>query len=204
MKKTWILLLSFVLVLALAGALYAYLGAQQAPQQLAAADGVNNAAENTEKGTDRVQNDTDGEKAELSPAPDFTVYDMDGNAVQLSDFLGTPVVINFWASWCPPCKSEMPDFDAACADLDGAVQFMMINVTDGSRETVDTASAYVEAQDFTFPVFYDTELDAAYVYGASSLPATYFIDAEGYAVARAVGAIDAATLQTGIDMILPQ
>ena len=79
----------------------------------------------------------------------------------------------------------------------------MINMTDGSRETVDTASAYVAEQGFTFPVFYDTESEAALAYGAYSLPTTYFIDAEGYAVARGVGALSAEALQQGIDMILP-
>ena len=62
--------------------------------------------------------------------------------------------------------------------------------------------SFIEESQYTFPVFYDTESSAAMAYGAYSLPTTYFIDADGYAIAQATGAIDAATLQRGIDMIL--
>ena len=134
-------------------------------------------------------------------APDFTVYDIDGNEVKLSDYLGKPVVLNFWASWCGPCKMEMPDFDEKAKELERKVQFLMVNLTDGSQETVETASAFIAAQGYTFPVFYDTDQSAAYAYGVYSIPTTYFIDAEGYAVAYAGGAIGADVLQKGIDMI---
>lgn len=137
-------------------------------------------------------------------APDFTVYDAEGKAYKLSDFRGKPVVLNFWASWCPPCKAEMPDFQKEFEAQGKDVQFLIINLTDGMQETVDTASAYVAQQGYTFPVFYDTSSAAANAYGIRSIPTTFFIDAEGYAVAQATGAIDRATLQKGIDMILPK
>ena len=137
-------------------------------------------------------------------APDFTVENADGEAVKLSDYVGKPIVLNFWASWCSPCKSEMPEFNAAWEELEGEVQFLMVNMTDGSRETIDTAKEYVEGEGFTFPVLFDTNSEAAIAYGAYSLPTTYFIDAEGYLVARAVGAIDGETLQKGLDLIYSQ
>ncbi|MBQ7865236.1 MAG: TlpA family protein disulfide reductase [Clostridia bacterium] len=135
-------------------------------------------------------------------APDFTVYDMEGNAVSLSSMQGKPVVVNFWASWCGPCKSEMPDFQKAYEQHGEAVHFMIVNMTDGMQETKEKAKAYVDKQGFTFPVYYDTDMDAAMTYGVSSIPATYFVAADGSLIARANGAISLATLEKGLSMIM--
>ena len=96
----------------------------------------------------------------------------------------------------------MTDPDAA-ARLEGQVQFLLVNMTDGSRETLESAQAYLEETGISTPAYFDTSYSAAIAYGVTSLPTTYFIDAQGGAVARAMGAIDADTLQKGIDMILP-
>ena len=135
-------------------------------------------------------------------APDFTVYDMEGNAVSLSSMQGKPVVVNFWASWCGPCKSEMPDFQKAYEQHGEAVHFMIVNMTDGMQETKEKAKAYVDKQGFTFPVYYDTDMDAAMAYGVNTIPATYFVAADGSLIARANGAISLATLEKGLSMIM--
>ncbi len=137
-------------------------------------------------------------------APDFTAYDLDGNAVKLSDFRGKPVILNFWASWCAPCKSEMPAFEEAYREYGDQIHFMMVNLTDGGRETVDTALGYIREQGYTFPVYCDTTLEAGIAYGASAIPITFFIDKDGYGVAYAQAALSRQTLQTGIDMLLEQ
>lgn len=134
-------------------------------------------------------------------APDFTVVDIDGNEVKLSDMRGKPVIVNFWASWCGPCKSEMPDFEEAYKKYGDEICFMMVNMTDGSSETVSTASKFIASKGYSFPVYYDTKTEAAIAYGVYSIPATYFIDSEGRGIAYAAGAIDSTALQKGIDMI---
>ncbi len=145
-----------------------------------------------------------GDEAKLDPAPDFTVYDKDGSPVKLSDMKGTPVVLNFWASWCPPCKSEMPDFDEICKEFEGRVIFMMVNLTDGQSETQESAQAFIDSMGYTFPVYFDKDSDAAYKYGIQSIPTTCFIDADGNFVAYASGAISGDILKQGISMIYNQ
>ena len=182
-KKILILALVFVLILGLAYAAYSFLG-----------DKV---------GANQIGGSTTPNQEELPLAPDFTVYDEAGNPVKLSDFIGKkPIVLNFWASWCGPCRSEMPDFNAVSQDLKDEVQFLMINVTDGSRETVEIASKFVEENGFAFPVYYDTSFMAAQIYQAYGLPTTYFINLDGRIVARAASAIPKDLLMQGIGMIL--
>ena len=137
-----------------------------------------------------------------SLAPDFTVYDLDGNAHKLSDFQGKPVLLNFWASWCGPCQMEMPDFQDYYEKFGEQVHFVIVNLTDGQQETVESASAFIAEKGYTSPVYYDTDIDAAMKYGVSAVPVSYFIDADGRFVAWAQGAMDADMLQQGMDMVL--
>ena len=135
--------------------------------------------------------------SEYDLAPDFIVFDANGNPVRLSDMRGKPVVLNFWASWCPPCKAEMPDFDKVSRELDGEVVFMMVNIWD----TQAAAEAIIDSMGYTFPVYFDLLEDAVGKYGIESIPQTFFIDKWGGLVAHGVGALSEADLRYGISMI---
>ena len=167
-------------------ALYDHLGGTTAAPQLASQAPVPSA---------------DPASTPLPKAPDFSVVDAEGRPVNLTDFFGKPIVLNFWASWCGPCKMEMPDFQKAWEQYGSDVHFLMVNLTDGARETVETADRYIDEQGFTFPVYFDTRSSAAITYGVMSIPTTYFINADGVPVAQAAGALNAATLEKGLGMI---
>ncbi len=135
-----------------------------------------------------------------SPAPDFTVYDMRGNEVSFSEFKGKPIVINFWATWCGPCQSEMPHFEDAYEKYGDDIEFLMLNLTDGMRETPETVQAFINHFGYTFPVYYDIGY-AADAYEISPIPATFFIDKNGNIVSSQIGALNAATLERNINLI---
>lgn len=157
-------------------------------------------SEETEDSQTSSEETDSGENA-AETAPDFTMTDASGEEVKLSDFFGKPVILNFWASWCGPCKSEMPHFEDAYQKYGEDINFVIVNLTDGARETVEAASDFIEEQGYTFPLYFDTNTEGAVTYGTYSIPVTYFIGADGVPVAQANGALDAETLQKGLDMI---
>ena len=146
------------------------------------------------------EQDGQGESEQDFSAPDFTVLDYDGKEVNLSDFKGKPVVINFWATWCYYCKEEMPDFNEAFKKYPD-VEFLMINATDGYQETIESAKKYIEDEGFDFNVYFDTEFEAVNAYYVNGYPATFFIDKDGNLVTYANGMLDYESLEKGIELI---
>jgi len=113
------------------------------------------------------------------PAPDFTLTTLDGEVVSLSDFQGRPVIVNFWASWCGPCRLEMPHLqEAYTTRQDDGVVVLGVNLTKRENDTGDVA-AFLEEFGVTFPVVLDEEGDVATLYEVRGQPASVFIDAVG-------------------------
>ena len=171
-----VIVLVFALLIAGASVLYSRLGKDITPDQM-------------------------GNQQDKTPAPDFVVVDGNGNTVKLSDYAGKPIVLNFWASWCGPCQMEMPDFQEKFMELGDEVVFLMVNMTDGARETIQSASDFIAQKGYTFPVLFDVNYDAATAYSVYSLPTTYFIDAQANVVAKFSGPMSESVLQQYIDMI---
>lgn len=203
-NKTFILL-AVLLVILIGGAGFFYNKLSSAYKTDTLTE-TSQAAENETESEETEDSQTSSEETDsgenaAETAPDFTMTNASGEEVKLSDFFGKPVILNFWASWCGPCKSEMPHFEDAYQKYGEDINFVIVNLTDGVRETVENASDFIEEQGYTFPLYFDTNTEGAMTYGTYSIPVTYFIGADGVPVAQANGALDAATLQKGLDMI---
>jgi len=132
------------------------------------------------------------------PAPDFTVKDSNGKDIKLSDMRGKPTVVNFWASWCPPCRSEMPHFNKVYKEIGNEVNFMMIDLP-GGGETQKVSEKFLKDQGLSFPVYYDTTGEASSEYDVNAIPTSIFIDKDGNIASTYTGAMSLETLRKGIE-----
>jgi len=133
------------------------------------------------------------------PAPDFTVQTLDGKYVSLSDFRGKTVLLNFWATWCPPCRSEMPDMEKVYRErLDKDVVILAVDV----QEAAVPVQAFVDRFGITFPILMDVSGDIAKLYGVQSLPTSYFIDKQGRITSFSLGALNESAISRRIDQAL--
>ncbi|MCP3740395.1 peroxiredoxin family protein [Rossellomorea sp. BNER] len=125
---------------------------------------------------------------EGSMAPDFTLTTLDGQTVSLSDYRGKKVIINFWATWCPPCRAEMPhmqNFYTDSAEMEN-VEILAVNVTDLDKGE-EAINKFVSEYKLTFPILLDKKGDVSGRYQAVAFPTSYIIDTQGKVSKRIVG-----------------
>lgn len=136
-------------------------------------------------------------------APEIVLQDLEGRTVRLSDYRGRVVILNFWASWCPPCKAEMPELEQASRDfaLGSDAVLLTVNLTDGSRETPAKARQYILDNHYSMPVWLDTSGKAADAYKITSIPTTFIIDKQGNIHTRFSRATTKEALQGYVDQL---
>jgi cytochrome c biogenesis protein CcmG/thiol:disulfide interchange protein DsbE len=134
------------------------------------------------------------------PAPGFALASVrtESEVLHLSDFRGKAVVVNFYASWCGPCRQELPDFEAVSRDLAAEVAFIAVNV----QESRADALGILDETGATFPAVLDTDGEVARRYGLRGMPSTYLLDADGVVRKFGPGALDAETLRTELREII--
>jgi cytochrome c biogenesis protein CcmG, thiol:disulfide interchange protein DsbE len=118
-----------------------------------------------------------------SPVEDFELQMLDGERRSLSSYAGTPIVMNFWATWCPPCKEEMPLLDQFAEQYAGEVVILGINYNEEER----VVQEYVSAEGIKFPIMLDFTGAVSTQYFVRNYPTTFFIDAEGVLRAQHLG-----------------
>lgn len=172
-----------VLILLVAAALLLACGGGDAPPDT----GLPNLAQGTTRGVDNGQRGL--ESGQL--APDFVLQFPDGTTTRLSNWQGQPVVLNFWATWCAPCKEEMPEFVAAYERYrDEGLVVVGVN----AQETASQAAPFMQQYGMTFPVALDERGDIQQLYNVRGLPTSVFIDREGRVVERWAGLLSAPAL----------
>ena len=133
--------------------------------------------------------------------PAFRLPDLrdPGAVVSLEGFRGRPVVVNFWAAWCVPCRKEMPAFQAVYREMKGRIGFVGVNHEDARGD----ALAFVRTTGVRYPIGFDPEGNTARDYGLFGVPTTVFIDARGRELERHTGQLSRADLEATIERLFP-
>ncbi len=121
-------------------------------------------------------------------APDFTLIDIQGKKVTLSDLRGQVVLVNFWATWCPPCRQEMPSMEELYQQLKPhGVELLAINIEENGPKVV---AEFLASRSHSFPILFDPQAQVQRLYRVSRFPETFIVDRNGNIVEHVVGAID--------------
>ena len=130
------------------------------------------------------------------PAPDFELVSPDGEVIRLSDYKGTPVIVNFWATWCAPCRAEFPEFQQAA--VDNADQLVIIGINHTTSDQRDLVPGFIEEFGITFPIVLDEDGSTVEAYRILGLPTTVFIDSRGVVNELFTGPLNKAYIESKI------
>ena len=133
-------------------------------------------------------------------ATDFTLPTLDNKKQSLSEARGKVVILNFWASWCEPCKTEMPHFQTYYEQHQKDVEILAVNFT--KKDQITQVKKFIEQHELTFPILLDEIGETSVMYGAFALPTTIIIDQEGKIVHEILGSLDEALLDEYIEPLL--
>jgi len=118
-------------------------------------------------------------------APDFQAQNLDGHTISLSDLRGKPVLLNFWATWCPPCREEMPYLQQIYEEWSGeGLIVLAVNI----GESPATVEEFAQVYNLTLPILLDINGEAAQVYNVTAFPTTFFVDRDGIVRKKVIGA----------------
>lgn len=118
---------------------------------------------------------------------DAEIMTLDGKTSKLSDFNGKLIMLNLWATWCPPCRAEMPSMQKLYDDFKNK-DFVIMAVSQG--EDLNTVKKFLKSNNYSFPIFIDKNNEIARAYSTGSIPTTYLIDKEGFLIAQFIGGRD--------------
>lgn len=134
-------------------------------------------------------------------APDFTLVDLQGTPIKLSDYKGKKVLLNFWATWCPPCRVEMPHMQQIYDDYQSKdVVILGVNLT-YTENHPDDVEVFLNEEQFTFPIVLDEEGEAMMEYQVFAYPTTYLLDSNGVIQEKIVGAMSYETMEKYVSKV---
>lgn len=138
---------------------------------------------------------------QYSPAPDFTLETLAGDTVTLSELKGKKVILNFWATWCPPCKAEMPHMESFYSKLtdEDQVELIAVNVTESEKIGISEVEKFIDSYGLSFPIPLDKKAEVTQKYGVFSMPTTYMIDTKGLIAQKIIGPLDEKKLNELVD-----
>lgn len=187
MLRKWIVIL--VIVLVLGWVFYDYFSKEQTKKEATQTEDIAEmeVADDAEDRERFVDDKVDIGIERGNIAPDFTLETLDGETVRLSDFHGEKILLNFWASWCPPCHTETPDLQKF-HESNNDVVVLSVNVTE-TEDDLDDVQAFIDEYGVTYETLLDEDLTVANMYQAHQLPTSYLINTEGKVHNIAIGPV---------------